>query len=72
MCVIIFTTAFKACMMSWCSLADFLFFFFANQVKHSQRVSLPPLLPWVVCEQEGEIIHAHCTCMAGYVILRTA
>ena len=33
-CVLIFTTAFKHCMMSWCSLAEFVFFF-ANQVKHS-------------------------------------
>ena len=36
------------------------------QVKHSQRMSTTPLLPWVVVEERGEILAAHCTCMAGY------
>ena len=35
------------------------------QVKHSQRVSATPLLPWVIVEKNGEVIGAHCTCMAG-------
>ena len=26
-----------------------------------------PLVPWVVCKDSGEILVAHCTCMAGYV-----
>lgn len=36
------------------------------QIKHSQRMAETPLLPWVVLEQEGGILAAHCTCMAGY------
>ena len=39
------------------------------KVKHSQKMAATPLLPWVVCEQSGEILAAHCTCMAGYVII---
>ena len=37
-------------------------------MKHSQRVSADFLLPWVVAKQDGEILAAHCTCMAGYVV----
>ena len=36
-----------------------------GQVKHSQRMSATPLLPWFVAENSGEIVAAHCTCMAG-------
>lgn len=25
----------------------------------------PPLKVWIICEEEGSIISAHCTCMAG-------
>ena len=35
------------------------------QVKHSQSVSLSPLVPWIVVEGTGGILAAHCTCMAG-------
>lgn len=28
----------------------------------------PPLTPWVAVEQGGQILCAHCTCMAGYII----
>ena len=34
-------------------------------VKHSQRLSAPPLKAWVAIKQTGEIMCAHCTCMAG-------
>ena len=35
------------------------------QVNHSQRLSEKPLTPWVVCEENGKILAAHCDCMAG-------
>ena len=35
------------------------------QCKHSQRTSATPFLPWVVMEKKGEILCAHCNCMAG-------
>jgi hypothetical protein len=34
------------------------------QVKHSQRINAPPLLPWVILDDDG-VAAAHCTCMAG-------
>ncbi len=39
-------------------------------VKHSQRLSSPHLHPWVVTKKEGEVICAHCNCMAGLEIGR--
>ena len=36
------------------------------QVKHSQKMSATPLLPWVIVEKQGAVLAAHCTCMAGY------
>ena len=36
-----------------------------GSVKHSQRLSAPPLKAWVAIKQTGEILCAHCTCMAG-------
>ena len=36
-----------------------------GRVKHSQRLSLKPLQPWVVIEKEGMVVCAHCDCMAG-------
>lgn len=35
------------------------------QVKHSQTLSATPLKVWVVFKLDGEVIRAHCTCMAG-------
>ena len=37
------------------------------QVKHSQTLSATPLKvwPWVAFKLDGEVISAHCTCMAG-------
>ncbi|KAL2077859.1 hypothetical protein ACEWY4_027363 [Coilia grayii] len=32
---------------------------------HSQRLSQPPLTPWVILAPSGEVVSAHCTCMAG-------
>lgn len=29
------------------------------------RLNLPPLNAWVLCENEGYVLCAHCTCMAG-------
>ena len=37
------------------------------QVKYSQSLSAAPLLPWIVCNQSGNVLGAHCTCMAGLV-----
>ena len=34
-------------------------------VKHSQRLTAPPLKVWVATKQQGEVLCAHCTCMAG-------
>ena len=34
-------------------------------VKHSQRLTAPPLQPWIAAEKDGKILCAHCTCMAG-------
>ena len=37
-------------------------------------MSATPYLPWVICEQAGEIVNAHCTCVwlgklvYGYII----
>ena len=36
-----------------------------GKVKHSQRMTATPLLPWFVAEEGGDIVSAHCTCMAG-------
>lgn len=40
-------------------------FLLMGSVKHSQRLSAPPLKAWVAMKQTGEILCAHCTCMAG-------
>ena len=34
-------------------------------MRHSQRANDPLLQVWVICEGDGEIESAHCTCMAG-------
>ena len=36
-----------------------------GRVKHSQRMSATPLSPCFVAEKSGEILAAHCICMAG-------
>ena len=41
------------------------FFNKKKKVKHSQRMSATPLLPWIILEPNGEILASHCTCMAG-------
>lgn len=35
------------------------------QVNHSMKLSQKPLTPWVIAEDGGKIISAHCDCMAG-------
>ena len=40
------------------------YLFFAN-VKHSQSLSSPSLKVWVAVKANGEVLCAHCTCMAG-------
>ena len=35
------------------------------QVCHSQRLGDPPLRPWISIKFDGEVLCAHCTCMAG-------
>ena len=39
-------------------------FLFAAAVKHSQKLSLPSLQVWVAIKPRGEVMCAHCTCMA--------
>ena len=38
---------------------------FTAIVKHSQTLSATPLKVWVGCKSNGEVVTAHCTCMAG-------
>ncbi|XP_078658592.1 uncharacterized protein LOC144903975 [Branchiostoma floridae x Branchiostoma belcheri] len=35
------------------------------RVKHSQKATATPLKPWFVAEKNGNVILAHCNCMAG-------
>ena len=35
------------------------------QVCHSQRLGDPALRPWLSVKLDGEVVCAHCTCMAG-------
>ena len=35
------------------------------RVKHSQKLSATPVKLWVAVEQQGMVVCAHCTCMAG-------
>ena len=36
-----------------------------GKVRHSYAANKPPLRPWVLINCSGEILVAHCTCMAG-------
>ena len=36
-----------------------------GKVRHSYSSSKPPLLLWVIMKQDGAVVVAHCTCMAG-------
>ena len=40
-------------------------YLFTALVKHSQALSAPSLRVWIGIKQCGEVICAHCTCMAG-------
>ena len=40
-------------------------YLFTATVKHSQALSASPLKVWCGIKQSGEILCAHCTCMAG-------
>lgn len=40
-------------------------YLFTALVKHSQALSIPALKVWIVVVSSGEVICAHCTCMAG-------
>ena len=35
------------------------------RVRHSQRVSATPVRTWVAVKQDGAVVCAHCTCIAG-------
>ena len=35
------------------------------KVKHSQRLSVPPVKTWAAAEKGGAVVCAHCDCMAG-------
>ncbi|KAL8613335.1 hypothetical protein ACOMHN_052574 [Nucella lapillus] len=37
----------------------------AAKVLHSQRLNEKPLSPWLISSDDGTILSAHCTCMAG-------
>lgn len=37
------------------------------KVNHSQRSNETPLKTWVIAKEDGEVIAAHCNCMAGLV-----
>ena len=39
-------------------------YLFLAVVKHSQSVSVIPLKVWIVIKGDGEVMCAHCTCMA--------
>ncbi|XP_064479767.1 uncharacterized protein LOC135393203 [Ornithodoros turicata] len=36
-----------------------------SKVNHSQRLRDVPLKVWILCRDSGEVLTAHCTCMAG-------
>nr|XP_002158196.2 uncharacterized protein LOC100211323 [Hydra vulgaris] len=36
-----------------------------GRVKHSQKMNDVPLHPWIISEKSGNIVCAHCNCMAG-------
>nr|XP_047140517.1 uncharacterized protein LOC124815766 [Hydra vulgaris] len=36
-----------------------------SKVRHSQSISKAPLQPWIIAEKSGNILAAHCNCMAG-------
>ena len=40
-------------------------FMFTALVRQSQSLSLPPLKVWIATYSSGEVVCAHCTCMAG-------
>ncbi|XP_069139431.1 uncharacterized protein [Argopecten irradians] len=35
------------------------------RVRHSQRMNETPLHPWLIAEKNGNVVSAHCNCMAG-------
>ncbi|CAN7950895.1 unnamed protein product [Ixodes pacificus] len=37
-----------------------------SEVNHSQSLSAPPLKVWLLMKNDGEVVIAHCTCMAGH------
>ncbi|XP_035998275.1 uncharacterized protein LOC118564393 isoform X2 [Fundulus heteroclitus] len=40
------------------------------RVNHSQRSSETPLKTWIIAKKDGEVIAAHCNCMAGFLLLQ--
>ena len=40
---------------------------FKANVKPSQRINDKPHHPWVIVQNDGSVLSAHCDCMAGYV-----
>ena len=48
-----------------CSCRDNSKMILTASVRHSQSVTATPLKPWVAAEKCGNIVCAHCTCMAG-------
>lgn len=40
-------------------------YLFTAQVKHSQKLLDTPLKVWLAVKENGEVVYAHCNCMAG-------
>ncbi|KAH8038207.1 hypothetical protein HPB51_024980 [Rhipicephalus microplus] len=36
-----------------------------TQVNHSQSLSAPPVKAWILSKSDGEVVAAHCSCIAG-------
>ena len=34
-------------------------------IRHSQKITIPPAKPWLAVKQNGTVVCAHCSCMAG-------
>ena len=50
-----------------CHQTDKIKIILTSEVRHSQALNEEKLRPWVVASNTGNILCAHCTCMAGCV-----
>ena len=49
----------------FCDTKSMTYYVVHGRVNHSQRLSESPLQAWFICGEEGNVITAHCNCMAG-------